>query len=332
MREKLQKSFILLTFIIGLTIPIVCAFSNQMQASFFTVDHLEKSPGDTIEMTIDLAKISLDEFTFTLASNIDAKDIYIGDDESVLVNENNNELELTIKKSELNLEQVKLYYQIPDEIEIGNKITLTASIISFKEEIQENKQEQIMSNEIQNDVIENMGNINDTQIVQIEITIVEKIESPNFNQVQDGNSAKEEPNRQEQNQKENNIQMESQKGNIQQVQNNNRAAIQQVGVSTTTQTVTYNGSSNNYLKTLAIEDQEFTTDFSKINTTYFVTVGKTIKQVNVLAEAEEDETQICIYGNTNLQVGLNKILVSVTAENGDVRVYRIYITREGNDT
>ena len=41
------------------------------------------------------------------------------------------------------------------------------------------------------------------------------------------------------------------------------------------------------------------------------------------------KSNVVITGNTNLKVGVNKVLVTVNAENGSSRVYRIFVTREG---
>ena len=92
-----------------------------------------------------------------------------------------------------------------------------------------------------------------------------------------------------------------------------------------TETAVYNGSNNNYLTSLEIEGENLNTIFNKENTTYFVqTNGKT--ELNVKATAEDDESKIYVTGNENLKTGENKILISVTAENGDIRYYRVFVT------
>lgn len=94
------------------------------------------------------------------------------------------------------------------------------------------------------------------------------------------------------------------------------------------ETVTYNGSDNNYLSSLSISGYEFTKSFSKENTTYFVTVDHDLESIDIKQIAEDSNAKVCIYGNNNLIEGTNKILISVTAENGNVRIYRIILTRE----
>ena len=59
--------------------------------------------------------------------------------------------------------------------------------------------------------------------------------------------------------------------------------------------------------------------------TYFVTANNTTCG-NVVATVEDTTANVCITGNNNITVGINKILVSVTAENGNVRYYRVFLT------
>ena len=97
----------------------------------------------------------------------------------------------------------------------------------------------------------------------------------------------------------------------------------------TTQTVTYKGSRNNYLTNITVTGYEITPEFKKTNNTYFLTVGNDITSITVSTTKDDSSSVVSISGNTNLKVGLNKVLISVLAKNGDVRYYRIYVTREG---
>ena len=91
------------------------------------------------------------------------------------------------------------------------------------------------------------------------------------------------------------------------------------------ETAVYNGSNNNYLASLEIEGESLNTIFNKENTTYFVkTSDKTQLNVNVVAESSD--AKVYITGNDNLKNGDNKVLISVIAENGDVRYYRVFVT------
>ena len=100
------------------------------------------------------------------------------------------------------------------------------------------------------------------------------------------------------------------------------------GTSTSTQeTVVYNGSSNNYLSTLEVSGYNLNTNFSKTNSTYFIT-AKDTTNLNITANAEDSTATVKVYGDGELTEGTNKVLISVTAENGNVRTYRIYVTIE----
>lgn len=100
----------------------------------------------------------------------------------------------------------------------------------------------------------------------------------------------------------------------------------------TTNTITYKGSANNYLATLSVEGYDFTRDFNKTRDTYFVQVDEDVNSLTVTAKAEDDTADVVVTGQTELNAGQNKILVRVTAENDEVRIYRIYVykTADGN--
>ena len=88
---------------------------------------------------------------------------------------------------------------------------------------------------------------------------------------------------------------------------------------------TYTGSADNYLESLRVSGYEFTQNFNKTNDTYFITVKSGVDSVNVKAAAADENAEVVITGTEDLSTGRNKVLVSVTAENGSVRVYRIYV-------
>lgn len=98
-------------------------------------------------------------------------------------------------------------------------------------------------------------------------------------------------------------------------------------ISSLQQTVSYQGSQNNYLSSLSITGVEFKNEFKKTNTSYFATVGEDITDVTVNATAEDSDAIVTIYGNTDLKTGKNKILINVTSEDGSVRTYKIYVTK-----
>jgi len=316
---------------------------EQNKLEFFTVDSTEKEIGSTLSMYINLSQINYDVSKFTLTSsgmlnNIETEDIQNSD--GIEIEKENNEFFLIINKNELNIEQIILTYTISDNFKVGDKFTLIGKITEYKEENLENKKEENIQEDteenIENDVnvgdkekievdIENNNQENNDEIlkenqqqnvennikeVQIEITIVEKQE----------------------NEKETENNLQENKNNEQDkiggaVQNSMQTTIKN-NSSNSTQTVVYNGSRNNYLETLSIANYELKTEFSKENTTYFLSVPNDITAIKITATKEDFSSKVCIYGNDNLKVGTNKVLISVTAENGDVRNYRIFVNRE----
>lgn len=98
-------------------------------------------------------------------------------------------------------------------------------------------------------------------------------------------------------------------------------------ITSLTQGETYKGSQNNYLKSLSINGVEFKNTFKKTTADYFATLDDDLEKVTVNATAEDSTAIVTIYGNTNLEKGKNKILINVTADNGETRTYRIYLSK-----
>lgn len=98
-------------------------------------------------------------------------------------------------------------------------------------------------------------------------------------------------------------------------------------ISSLTKTITYQGSQNNYLESLSISNVEFKNNFKKTTLNYFATVDENTNSVTVNAVPEDSSAIVTIYGNTNLQSGKNKVLITVTADDGSIKTYKIYITK-----
>ena len=95
--------------------------------------------------------------------------------------------------------------------------------------------------------------------------------------------------------------------------------------------VTKEGNDDNTLSGLEVEgytlDPEF--DPTKDDDHFTVTVPSDIDSVVVNATPnDEDNATVTVEGNENLQPGENTITVTVTAENGDEKVYTITVTKE----
>lgn len=330
MKRKICLMVAIIFIIIALLIPFVFATTsiptvkqNSEEKQFFSVDSTIKTAGSTLEMAVNLETISYRDFLFTLTSsdktleNIDTSEA----DNNTEIERENNSIVINGNKEKMNINEIKLYYQIPQNIEVGTTFTFKATI---EENIEKEESENSTTEEIE--VEDNNSNIEENnneeeqqekgkkQEIEVTITIVEKVEEIEEN--------KNNENKQDEKQEQNGIEKNSMSiGSIQV----NTSSVR-TGSNTTAQgeTVTYNGSSNNYLKKLRIEGYEFTTNFTKENTNYFIKLDDGVDSLNLTAIAEDDEAKICIYGNEEVEDG-KKILISVTAENGSVRTYRIYI-------
>lgn len=94
---------------------------------------------------------------------------------------------------------------------------------------------------------------------------------------------------------------------------------------------TYKGSYDNYLKSLKVSGYEFEQNFHKTRDIYFVNVPKSVKSLAVSAVACDKSAKVAIAGNEDVSRNMSKIIVNVTAANGDERVYRIYVTHDTED-
>jgi hypothetical protein len=84
-------------------------------------------------------------------------------------------------------------------------------------------------------------------------------------------------------------------------------------------------SSNSELKSLAIEGYEI--EFSPLINEYRLTVGNIVDNVLVYAEAADPKSSVIIDNLSLLKLGENRVQVTVIAENGQSRIYTIFVTR-----
>ncbi len=84
-------------------------------------------------------------------------------------------------------------------------------------------------------------------------------------------------------------------------------------------------SSNNYLKSLNVSSGDFT--FNKKTLNYSFTVQNDVTSLNVIATAEDAKSTVSGAKTYNLKEGLNKITITVTAENKQIRTYTLQVTR-----
>jgi len=89
-------------------------------------------------------------------------------------------------------------------------------------------------------------------------------------------------------------------------------------------------SNNNNLQSLAIEGYELEPEFQKNVTQYYLLVDLTVNELEITAITEDGKSWIDIKGDTDLQEGENIITITVTAENGTEKEYKIYVTKTDN--
>ena len=90
-----------------------------------------------------------------------------------------------------------------------------------------------------------------------------------------------------------------------------------------------NKSSINTLKSLQLSGCSI--DFNSSTTSYYVTVKDTITSIDITSELTDDKSSyVSGFGNRKVELspGVNTIFVKVMAENGDIKTYSIYVTRE----
>ena len=312
-----MKKVVITILIIVLVVPGISLAQETFEENFMTANSYEISKEDTLEITIDLSKIPYEEFVFILNSNLDLSNIYITDEVEAEINE--NELEININKSEMNLSTITLSYKLPDTLEIGTQI-------EFIGRVEEKDTEEHEENIINICIVEEKDNEED----------MEETENEEHEEMEDN---REEGSFLDRNDiGENNLKENSEGFNqdrTMQEQETSRSKTESVNVVSfnskssngETQSVTYNGESNNYLSSLTIDGFDLAPSFSKTCQTYFVEVGNDVNSITINAEAEDENTKVTVYGNENLVEGENKVLVSVTAENGTVKFYRIYVTK-----
>lgn len=322
----------------ALNVPVNNVETNE--ESFFSSDKTEASPGDVVTMSINLDKVNYDDFKFTLSSNNGLSNIVAPEKTEINSSVENNEFYLTSSKSDLNIEKISLSYTIPNDAEIGTVIELKARIENNakkeikSEDVENNVEEEIEINQAESQVEEENQNT-DFQETTISIKIVEKKEEEDKKDETNmniENFSSDEKNNKDSNLENNqNSEKLSNQSTLMQ-SSGSQSGINQSSTSVGTQvsegeTVTYNGESNNYLSSLSVNGYEIEPSFCKTNSTYFITVDDSVTTLEINATTEDENATISIYGNEDLQDGENKVLISVTAENGNVRTYRIYVSK-----
>lgn len=352
MNKKIQivLSTIIVIFLFG--IQVSYALSTNEDVGFFEVSANEIASGETLEMTFNLDKIEYDNFKIILNSNINTGKIYT--DEDITIEEDSDAIAIEVDKNKLNLSEIKLCYAVTENMDLNTIIQLKAQVhIDEEVEIQddedntvtqiqdkvalEESQNVTIVEEIKNENTENDNRQKDSNQKDTDSKNSKGTDSEKINEVQKENN-------QNQNEKNTGIASKALNSNENMSQessqnlrntnaksgNTNMSSSSASGMQSSSQSkektenATYNGSNNNYLKKLKVKGLELNTTFNKENTTYFVNVTDT-SSLKITATAEDDTAKVVVTGNDSISEGTNKILIAVTADNGDVRYYRIFV-------
>lgn len=97
-----------------------------------------------------------------------------------------------------------------------------------------------------------------------------------------------------------------------------------------TNQTTYTKSSDATLKSLKLDMEGLSPSFNKNTYTYTLSVGSDVDSIKVTASTNHSKARYSVSGNTNLKNGDNTIYITVTAENGATRTYKIIVTKAEN--
>lgn len=300
--KKVKLISIFLIVLLFFSISFVYAENEQDEIVF--AKNSEVDITENIEIVLNIEKIEYSNFLVTVESDLDMDQLEETDELEVTKNSDN--VQINIDKETTTLNQLTLSYKIPENYSIGDNIVFNISIKNNEsdEEILKVVEIKIVDKTEENNELNEItpSNNNETEIVNV-----------NDRNINNENSAKE----QVQDNFSQNVKMSTQ-SSFSNGSNEKQNA----------ETITYNGSSNNYLSDLYVTGYDFTESFYKDNETYFLTVNNDVSSLTTVAVPEEEKSTVKIYGNEEINVGTNKILVTVTAEDGSVRNYRIYVTRQ----
>jgi hypothetical protein len=70
-------------------------------------------------------------------------------------------------------------------------------------------------------------------------------------------------------------------------------------------------------------------EFDKNTREYKITVNQDVTSLDISALAEDSRSRVEITGNGDFKEGENVVTITVTAENGSVREYKLIVEKEG---
>lgn len=299
---------IIIVLLITVATPLVISYafdeSIRQQDDFLKVNSETVLIGENIELVLDLNKVRYDNFKLEITSNLEMGELKT--DSNVEIKNEEDEISMSIEKGGLNISEIAFTYNPSENIKIGDNIELTIKVTNLENNDDSESRVVVVSVIEKNDTFD--GKIN-----------IDPVNNPN---VGAGNS---EARTQIQQNNDSNKSVSFLGVSIDEsYTSSTKLASSNVSSDKETKEVTYNGDCNNYLESLTVNGCEFTQKFSKENSTYFINLEEDLENVIVNAIPESDLASVNIYGNENVVSG-SKILISITAENGNTRTYRIFV-------
>jgi len=285
---------------------------------------------EDIIIKVNIDSIEYNKFKFILSSSDTIENI--DTDTNIDIISDNNEISFEYDKTNSNINDISLSYKISNNHNINDKITFNVKIINLEntEEVLEESYEVLLTTKEESNINNDTSNIKPI-----------KDENSNSNSPKNENT-----NNKDNTSNKNNIPSNTNKDilniSTKKTNTNSKQVVQNISttkVITTTKTIsassvsniqkiTYKGSDNNYLTNISIKGYELNKEFKKESNTYFITVDSDTYSISINTSKEDSSSTVSITGNDNLTTGLNKVLINVTAENGNIRTYRIYVTKE----
>lgn len=342
------------------TILILFCFSNFASANqlVITSSKTEVAPDEEFYIVIDTSSVEIDEFDITISNNfkLTSTGVKEGNDIDVSIDsKDSKEIKFKVDKKNSESNKFAVYYLAPSqETNIEFKVSLNGiketTVTTVENIVLENTVENVVketiikediiltesivipvkkqmqvNNSISNSVSGLVGNMTGKPDI-FENTIENNLSNSSMKDELDKEFSDEEMDEMfgSGTKKQMEVEMMNMREKMTQMQEENTSLIQKIQSSA----VTYQGSFNNYLESLSISDVQFKNTFHKTISTYFAEVDKETESVTVKAVAEDSSAIVTIYGNKDLEIGQNKILINVTADDESVRTYRIYVNKK----
>lgn len=321
---------IVLILIIAVSIKVY-ALTEEKEA-FVTVESNNVEPNGAVNLNINLSDIPYSTYKIKLTSsdkienmsitNAETnKEVEIKEEKQVQSSDtsDNSEIEFTISDIS-NLHSIVITYNVPENAQIGSTIILTITITQIESSVENTNVENNINNMTNKNTNTEIESNSNSMSCQITLNVVEDSEEDAMNKNNTNNEFLKDDNTIN-NKTETNM-VSSNKTSMTTTSLTSTTSSQS---KTNTETVTYNGSDDNYLTNISINGEDLS-DFNTTKTTYFKNMDSSTTSVKITYDKSDSNATVCVYGNTDLKSGTNKILITVTAENGNTRTYRIYIT------